>query len=293
MTDSRFEVSVAARADIVQRLRQIEQEHGVRILLAVEAGSRAWGFASADSDYDVRFIYAHPTEWYLSIDSDKKRDVIECPIVHDLDINGWDVRKALRLFNQSNPSLMEWLHSPIRYQQDDAFVHAMWAMIPEVYSPMMGSRHYRSMAKRTFNQHLTGDLVCTKKYLYAVRAVLAARWVEQFDTPAPITLESLLPMLRPEEDDLLPLIPELVATKRSALESGSIPNPPKLRSFVFVETALYHASSISGDNKQAVDKLSGLFQATLKRLTFKSEMDETPPVGGCLVSSQGSVCSKP
>ena len=101
------------RKEILRRIAAAEQEHGVKVLYAVESGSRAWGFASPNSDYDVRFIYAHPKEWYLTVDVEDKRDVIEYTIVDEIDINGWDVRKALKLFWKSNPAFVEWLQSPI------------------------------------------------------------------------------------------------------------------------------------------------------------------------------------
>ena len=107
-------------ARITSILKEIEARHGVAILYACESGSRGWGFASQDSDYDVRFIYQNPRNWYLSID--EKRDVIELPINDELDINGWDLRKALRLLRKSNPALFEWLSSPIVYRQDEEFV---------------------------------------------------------------------------------------------------------------------------------------------------------------------------
>ena len=91
---------------VLQQLHEIEVKHGVRVLYACESGSRAWGFASADSDYDVRFIYSHPQEWYLSIDLEHEPDVIEVPIDGELDISGWDLRKALKLFRKSNPALI-------------------------------------------------------------------------------------------------------------------------------------------------------------------------------------------
>lgn len=100
---------------IRSRLDAIQASENVCIVYACESGSRAWGFPSADSDYDVRFIYVRPVEWYLSIDD--KRDVIECPVEDGLDINGWDLRKALRLSRKSNPPLLEWLGSPIVYLQ--------------------------------------------------------------------------------------------------------------------------------------------------------------------------------
>jgi predicted nucleotidyltransferase len=101
------------REKIHAYLRDIETREEIRILYACESGSRAWGFPSIDSDYDVRFIYLHPRDWYLSIDLQQKRDVIECSVDHHLDINGWDLRKALQLLRKGNPPLMEWLGSPI------------------------------------------------------------------------------------------------------------------------------------------------------------------------------------
>lgn len=100
-------------SEIMNKLESIEQEHGIKILYAVESGSRGWGFASQDSDYDVRFLYIHPTDWYLSIE--ERKDHIEYPINDLLDINGWDIKKAFLLFKKSNPPLLEWLSSPIVY----------------------------------------------------------------------------------------------------------------------------------------------------------------------------------
>ncbi len=99
------------REEIVERLRETEEKEEVRILMAIESGSRAWGFASPNSDYDVRFVYVRKKDWYLSIDSEEKRDVIEYPVVDDIDLNGWDIRKALRLFRKSNPAFVEWIQS--------------------------------------------------------------------------------------------------------------------------------------------------------------------------------------
>lgn len=111
-------IDAKTRTLIVKDLARIERQHGVRILLAVESGSRAWGFPSPDSDYDVRFLYVHPADWYLALDP--RRDVIEQPISKDLDINGWDLRKALHLLCRSNATLGEWLVSPIVYKEDRA-----------------------------------------------------------------------------------------------------------------------------------------------------------------------------
>ena len=95
---------------------------------ACESGSRAWGFPSVNSDYDVRFVYLRRTEDYLR--ASPLRDVIEIPISDELDISGWDLPKALGLFRKSNPPLLEWLQSPIVYQQEKVFIDAISAMIP-------------------------------------------------------------------------------------------------------------------------------------------------------------------
>ena len=100
-------ISLERRAEIIAGLSKVAEEEGVRVLYACESGSRAWGFPSSDSDYDVRFIYAHPVEWYLSIRN--RRDVIERPVVNDIDLSGWDIKKALVLLRKSNPPLLEWL----------------------------------------------------------------------------------------------------------------------------------------------------------------------------------------
>jgi predicted nucleotidyltransferase len=103
----------ATRVEIERRLERVEADEDVRILFAIESGSRAWGFASPDSDFDVRFIYCRRADWYYSVDVEDKRDVIEHPIAEDIDLNGWDLRKALRLLVRSNPTIVEWLQSPI------------------------------------------------------------------------------------------------------------------------------------------------------------------------------------
>src|SRR4030065_2466253 len=125
-------------------LGQIEADENVKVVYACESGSRAWGFPSADSDYDVRFLYVRPVEWYLSID--EKRDVIERLVSEGLDINGWDLKKALGLFRKSNPPLLEWLGSPIVYLEKYSGAAKMRQRAPEYYSPTAYLYHYLHMA---------------------------------------------------------------------------------------------------------------------------------------------------
>lgn len=150
--------------EILARLARAEREHGVRIVLAVESGSRAWGFASPNSDYDARFIYVNRPEWYLSVGLEEQRDVIEYPIVDELDINGWDLRKALRLFWKSNPAFIEWIQSPLIYRQTGSFLDGSRALMNAVYSTESGMYHYRSMAKTNFRGYLQTAMVPLKKY---------------------------------------------------------------------------------------------------------------------------------
>lgn len=180
------------REAIRQRLAAIARERGVRILYAAEAGSRAWGYSQDGSDYDVRFIYAHPVEWYLRLT--EARDVIEAPIEQGLDIAGWDVRKALRLLLKSNPALYEWLVSPIVYGDDGQFRASAKALYEEAASPKAIAAAYWAQARGQWRRELEGrDEVNPKQYFYIVRPLLALRWVLDFGTPPPMDLARLAP----------------------------------------------------------------------------------------------------
>lgn len=198
---------VAMRQIIEDELRKIEQRENVRILLAVESGSRAWGFASPDSDYDVRFIYVRPQNEYLRLDP--HRDVIELPIDDVLDINGWDLYKTLQLLHKSNPTLFEWFSSPIVYMETD-FAGQFRGMMNSCFSTKRSLLHYLNMAERNYHEFLCGDMVKAKKYFYVLRPILACRWILAEGTPPPMLFASLAdskfdPALRPELDRLLDL----------------------------------------------------------------------------------------
>jgi predicted nucleotidyltransferase len=175
---------------ILQELSRIEREHNVRILLAVESGSRAWGFASPDSDYDVRFIYARDRDWYLSVF--ESRDVIEEMLPDRLDISGWDLRKTLRLFSKCNLALNEWLGSPITYSEVPEFRRQLLDLIPHFFNPIAAIHHYRSMADRALAENLKGDRIPIKKLFYILRPLLACRWIEHSRTQPPTEFEKLM-----------------------------------------------------------------------------------------------------
>lgn len=177
------------RDEIIARLKETEKAENMKILFAVESGSRAWGFQSADSDYDVRFVYVRPQKDYLRLD--RVRDVIELPLDDVFDINGWDLDKTLRLLYKSNPTLFEWLSSPIVYMQTN-FMHELKQIVNRYFSSKRGLYHYLSMAKGNYREFLRGDIVKVKKYFYVLRPILACRWILQNNTPPPMLFSELV-----------------------------------------------------------------------------------------------------
>lgn len=177
------------RAEILNELDRIEREHGVHILHAIESGSRAWGFPSADSDYDVRIIYVHPRDWYLSVFDG--RDVIEQPISGDLDIAGWDLRKTLRLMANGNAVVHEWLGSPIVYRQDATAAAQLQALAAQAFDPRAAFHHYLAMAGKKLDV-AEGEAVTAKRFLYGMRTLLCARWVADIGTAPPMLFQELL-----------------------------------------------------------------------------------------------------
>ena len=233
------------RARILAALAEIERQHEVTVLFACESGSRGWGFASPDSDYDVRFIYVHRLPWYVSVFP--QRDVIELPINDVLDVNGWDLRKALSLLHESNPTLIEWLRSPIVYRQHENIMTAFNALAEQHFARVRGWHHYVAMAKKNFHGYLQGDEVRTKKYLYVLRPLLAARWIERHahGTP-PMPFAALAAaVLDPAHDaTLIAAINDLLAEKMRAGEAAFGPRRAVLHAFIEEELARHAASPL-------------------------------------------------
>ena len=223
---------------VKKKLLEIEKEHNVKILFAVESGSRAWGFESSDSDYDIRFIYAHNRNWYLNILP--KRDVIEYPIVNDFDYSGWDLRKAMFLINKSNPVLFEWLRSPVIYYKNDFFYDIMKELSKEYFSPISSIYHYLHMADGNYRHYLQADDIKIKKYFYVLRPIMACMWIEKFQEAPPMEFEKLLTQITDEE--LLAKINVLLQKKKSGIELGI---EPKVRIINdFIEDKLKHFENI-------------------------------------------------
>lgn len=204
---------------ICKELERIEQKENIKILHCVESGSRAWGFASPDSDYDVRFIYLRSKDHYLRLDS--TRDVIEWQLDDTLDINGWDVKKALQLLYRSNPTLFEWNSSPIVYKTTEEWQNIS-CVINNFFVKKSGLYHYLSTAKSNYREYLKGETVRLKKYFYVLRPLLACDWIIDKGTPPPMLFKTLMDEYLVEEikQDVLDLLdlkmnkPEITEGKR-------------------------------------------------------------------------------
>lgn len=212
---------------IPAKLREIETCENIRIIHCIESGSRAWGFASPDSDYDVRFLYVRPLEFYLRLD--KTRDVIEWQLDDTLDINGWDLQKALRLLHGSNPTLFEWDRSPIVYKTTPA-----WAKISTVidrfFQRKAGLHHYLSTAKKNYREYLKSDMVRLKKYFYVLRPVLACWWILEKQTPPPMMFSELADACL--EETLAPDVDRLLQLKMETPEIGLGPRIDSINEYL-------------------------------------------------------------
>ncbi|TBV04673.1 nucleotidyltransferase domain-containing protein [Phytopseudomonas dryadis] len=221
-------LSDSMRARVLEELQRVEHERNVKVLYACESGSRAWGFASPDSDYDVRFVYVEKPDWFVQVDT--PRDVIERPLDDELDVSGWELRKTLGLLRKSNPTLLEWLDSPLVYRQEDEATARLRELAETFYSPPAARNHYLSMARKNFRGYLQGDSVRFKKYFYVLRPLLAVRWIDQGRGRPPMTFAELLQTVN--DNALLAEVDELLALKRNADESAYGPRRPALHTFI-------------------------------------------------------------
>lgn len=202
---------------IQKKLEEIEKQEHVKIILAIESGSRAWGFESADSDYDVRFIYVREPEMYLRLDS--VRDVIEWQLDEVFDISGWDIKKALQLLYKSNPTLFEWINSPIVYKETIEG-RELRELSKQYFDVKKSVMHYLNMASNTFDNYLQNESVKLKKYFYALRPIFAAEYALENKSQPPIKFNDLKDMML--EDSLKDVVNHLLVLKIDSNEANYI-----------------------------------------------------------------------
>ena len=283
VVDLRGADSASAARAVSHELRRLEEAEDVRVLLAVESGSRAWGFESPDSDFDVRFVYVRPVEYYLRLQS--TRDVLEWRLDEVLDVSGWDLDKALRLMRGANPSLFEWLASPIVYAEYSAFA-AVRDLAADCFSPVSSAHHYLSMvrtnmsgltgttrkadeADRTDQAAVAGETIRLKKCLYAMRAILACRWVVAERVPVPMLFRDLVDAQL--EASMRGLVDELLEAKAVAGERDDYPRIPALSTWAAgaVVELEEDVADLVPKPKMAWERLNDVFLGFL-------DMDRTP-----------------
>lgn len=222
-------------AEIDARLDEVERAEGVRIALAIESGSRAWGFPSPDSDYDCRFVYIRAAGDYLSLFP--KRDVIETEMTAVLDVNGWDLAKALKLMLNGNAVIIEWLTSPIVYRADGGFQREFLDLAGVTADRQRIAQHYIHLGRNVIENKL-GDLddVPLKKLFYALRPAIALRWLRLHDSAriAPMQFQELC-RGADLEPGLTSLIEDLLARKAVTRELGRGPVPAAIRDVIYTE----------------------------------------------------------
>jgi predicted nucleotidyltransferase len=227
---SNFDAATVSQID--DRLSAIEVSHGVSIPLAIESGSRAWGFASPDSDYDCRFVFVRPLDHHLS--PWPRRDVIEAPIEGDLDLNGWELGKALKLLLKGNAVIIEWLRSPIVYRGETLFRDGLLAFANQFANRELIGRHYLHLGERQRRVYFgDGKSVPRKKIFYALRPAATLRWMRFHPgaSIAPMHFPTLMDECDPPPD-VAALAADLIQRKAVSRELGAEALPPAIAAFI-------------------------------------------------------------
>lgn len=251
------------KATILNKLKEIEQTHHVRVLYACETGSRAWGFPSPDSDYDVRMIYMHEPDWYMSL-FDKKDTIEFMSADGELDVTGWDIKKCLNLMWKSNGPLLERLQSPVVYREESNIISLLQPYADKCFAPIAMMHHYLGMAKNSCSEIEGKDEVKLKKLFYALRAALACKWILEKNSIPPIVFIKMVNELS-FDTNLKNRIVELIQLKSTKTEAYIHPAERHLNNFISAELALAEKAfdHLPGRKQKDVD-LDGLFKNIIK-----------------------------
>ena len=245
--------------EIVAQLTALETQKNIRIVYACESGSRAWGFPSPDSDYDIRFLYVRPINEYLSVFPGK--DVIDLPIDGDSDMGGWDMRKAFALLRKSNSALIEWLSSPIVYRQQGGAIQIMKDMVEPSFLAGTACHHYLSLAKKKIDEVESQDVVKLKSYFYALRATLCASYIVDQVAPPPMRIDGLIAAYLPGE--LKASYDELLQQKMNSIESHREPRQNWLDQFLRKKISEVTGSIPVNQKRQATEVYNQAFRDCL------------------------------
>lgn len=248
---------------IQNKLSELEIQYNITILMACETGSRAWGFPSPDSDYDVRLIYKHNTDWYLSL-SDKKDTLEFMSEDGELDFTGWDIKKCLKLMWKSNAALLERVQSPIMYRNEGNIATVLQKYSERCFSPVATIFHYFGLAKNCFADVEGLEEIKLKKLFYALRAAVACKWIIEKGTVPPIVFMTMVNELD-FDATLKTRISELIELKSGKIESYMHPAEVELNSFIRkeIDNADAVAKDLSGRKEKEVD-LDELFLSIIK-----------------------------
>lgn len=252
---------IGVKAKISAVFHAEEESRGVRILYATESGSRAWGFASPDSDWDVRAIYVHPRDWYLSI-AEKPTDTFAVMGPDDIDLSAWELRKALRLFAKSNIPLLEWLGSPLIYLDRDGFGERLRALVPQFFDPRGAAWHHLSMQRSALTDFAPDGTIRIKKLCYALRSALSVRWIVARASMPPVPFPELF-AASDLVSDVRDAISDILAAKRTASERDRITLPAVLADIFTENESLVHGAQCREKNRSDMDKLDRILQETL------------------------------
>lgn len=250
---------------IPEHLREIEEQYHVKILFAVESGSRAWGFASKDSDWDVRFVYVHEPTWYFHIEEQK--DTIEHMYADETDLSGWELKKALRLFKRSNPSFFEWLHSPIVYEKDDYFMNEIKQLESQYFNAERAIFHYNHIYKKHNDRYIKDCGLPLKRFLYYLRGILVCKWLEDKGTVPPVRFIELV-NATVDEENIKDKIAHLLELKKQSNEHNLEPVDEELFTWA-QEWAEYYDKKVDTIHPEKKtnpdDRLNKLMYETVKR----------------------------
>lgn len=234
---------------VLLKIKEIEEKENIKVLHVIESGSRAWGFASLDSDYDVRFIYVRDKDFYLSLRSTK--DFIDWELNEVLDINGWDLKKALQHFHKSNATLFEWSNSPVVYYTTEEWKNLYSQVAKNYFACKSSLYHYYGTANKNYHEYLMNDMVKYKKYFYVLRPILACKWIEEKKCPPPVLFDELLGAVL--EDEMKAAVEDLLAKKIQMRESDKAPKIEVINQYIEEKLGYYKALAESMEDDRNAD----------------------------------------